>query len=202
MKTLAVVVVLTVVLVAEYLMLTWKNTTTCNKPFINYEDGCCLDQNNDGICDSSQNVSANVDSWQAAINSVDNLTMKYNLNCPNGIKENVLYVVHVMVTENKTECMKLKDRIDAIKSKPSIFDNYLKILDDCDSVTQEALIKNIRGFSYGKLLPLKSTIKNSNDFYYVYSGCLHEPDQEGGIFSFFEMAVDTGSGATAGMSSA
>ena len=188
-------------LVATYVVMNKQNEIVCNAPFIKYDGQCCLDQNNDGACDKSEPQPTTVSTWQGAIDSVDNLETKYTLNCEGGIKENVLYVVHIIQSQNYIECSKLKERIDVIKSKPGLFDNYLKVIDDCDSNTMEALVKTIKGFSYGRLLPLKNTISNSDDFYYIYSGCVHEPDQTGGIFSFFQMAVDTQSGVTAGMSS-
>jgi hypothetical protein len=188
-------------LAAVFILMTRSDETFCTKPFIEYGDQCCLDDNNDGACDKAEPQQLNVDSWQSAINSVDRLTPKYNLDCPDGIKENVLYVVHIVKSQNSTECLKLKERIDVVKAKPTIFENYLKLIDDCNDNTREALIKTVRGFSYGRLLPLKNSIANSTDFYYIYSGCVHEPDSDGGIFSFFQMAVDTETGETAGMSS-
>lgn len=197
-----IISILIIILITGYIIWSNQNEITCNSPYIKYENQCCLDQNNDGVCDKSEPQQTTVDSWQGAINSVDRLTTKYNLNCEGGIKENVLYVVHIIQSPSYIECSKLKERIDLIKSqKPYIFENYLKKIDDCNNETMNALVRTIKGFEYGHLLPLKDTISNSNDFYYIYSGCIHEPDQTGGIFSFFQTAVDTSSGVTAGMSS-
>jgi len=200
----AIILVLAIFLIAIYLVFNNQSQSevVCNSPYIKYDNQCCLDENNDGSCDKDELQPINVDSWQSAVNAVDRLETKYTLNCEGGIKENVLYVVHIIKSQNYIECSKLKERIDAVRSKLGLFDSYLKIIDDCDSNTMEALSKTLKGFAYGRLLPLKNTISNSDDFYYVYSGCAHEPDQTGGIFSFFQMAVDTGSGATAGMSTA
>jgi hypothetical protein len=196
-----IIIILFISLIAWYFTLNKQNETACNVPYIVYDGQCCLDQNNDGVCDKTENQSANVDSWQSAINAVDRLETNYTLNCKGGIKENVLYIVHIIKSQNYIECSKLKERIDAVKSKPGLFDNYLKIIDDCNINTMEALSRTLKGFAYSRLLPLKNTISDSDDFYYIYSGCAHEPDQYGGTFSFFQMAVDTQSGTTAGMSS-
>jgi len=200
MKWLAIPL-LAIIFAAIFIVMTRQDETVCAKPFIKHDNLCCLDQNNDNACDTSEPRQTNVNSWQSAIDSVDRLTVKYNLDCPDGIKENVLYVAHVKKIEGSIECIKLKERIDAVKSKPTLFESYLKVIDDCNSNTLEALSKTVRGFAYGRLLPLKNNIANSTDFYYIYSGCVHEPDSNGGIFSFFQMAVDTETGETAGMSS-
>lgn len=193
-------------LVAGYTMWTLygsqQSETSCNPPYIKYGNKCCLDENKDGTCDSAEQKSTNIDSLQSAVNAVDKLETNYTLNCKGGIKENVLYIVHVIKSQDYIECSKLKERIDVVKAKPGIFDNYLKIIDDCNSNTIEALSRTLKGFSYGRLLPLRKTISNSDDFYYIYSGCVHEPDNLGSIFSFFQMAVDTGSGVAVGMSTA
>jgi hypothetical protein len=196
-----IILILAIILITGYFILNKQNEIVCNAPFIRYGNQCCLDQNNDGACDKSEPQPMSIDTWQGAIDSVDRLTTHYTLNCEGGIKENVLYVIHIIQSQNYIECSKLKERIDVIKSKPGLFESYLKVIDDCDSNTMNALVKTIKGFGYGRLLPLKTTISNSDDFYYIYSGCVHEPDQTGGIFSFFQMAVDTQSGITAGMSS-
>jgi uncharacterized protein YxeA len=200
-----VIIILIMFLIVGYTSWTlWKNQneTSCNPPYIKYNDQCCLDQNSDGLCDKAESQPTTVDSWQSAINAVDRLETNYTLNCKGGIKENVLYIVHVIKSQDYIECSKLKERIDVVKAKPGIFDNYLKIIDDCNSNTIEALSKTLKGFSYGRLLPLRKTISNSDDFYYIYSGCVHEPDNLGSIFSFFQMAVDTGSGVAVGMNTA
>ena len=201
MNIIAIIAIVSIIFMIGFSLWSRQNEMRCDAPFIRNGDYCCLDQNNDGACDESESQSTNIESLQDAISSVDRLTTKYSFDCVGGIKENVLYVVHIIQSQNYTECLKLKERIDLIKTqKPAIFDSYLKIIDDCNINTMYALVRTIRGQSYGKLLPLKNMLSDSDDFYYIYSGCIHEPDQVGGVFSFFQMAVDTNSGVTAGMS--
>ena len=202
MNIIAIIAILSVLLMVGFSIWSKQNETACDAPLIRNGNQCCLDNNNNGVCDNSEPQKTTVDSWQDAINSIDRLTTKYSLNCVGGIKENVLYVVHIIQSQNYTECSKLRERIDIIKTqKPAIFDSYLKIIDNCNSDTMNALVRTLEGQSYSKLLPLKDTLSESDDFYYIYSGCIHAPDQVGGVFSFFQMAVDTNSGMTAGMRS-
>jgi len=177
-----------------------QNEVTCNSPYIEVGTSCCLDQNNNRICDneeqSVQNQQAqqqekSITSFSSAFNKEIELNSKVwakekqkNTFCKD-LKDSIFAIVHVNRETKTIEC-EWRNRFDFVdagreKNNDSISgaslsaEELTKLLDSCDSNTYEEYDKALRTSDWmssnTNVFIVSSDAVPSTNVYVVHMAC-------------------------------